>query len=53
MAKLWILFALLATLAISTPAMAVYNWKGFPIQRGAADNAASCNGFLSTPSGNL
>ena len=37
MAKLWILFALLATLAISMPAMAVYNWDGFPIHREATD----------------
>jgi len=53
MAKLWMLCALLATFAISTPAMAAYNWDGFPIQRGAADNAASCNGIPSTPSDNL
>jgi hypothetical protein len=40
-----LLYALLAMFAISTQAMAVYNWDGFPMQREAADNAASCNGI--------
>lgn len=40
-------------LILCMPAMAMYNWDGFPIQRGAADNAASCNGIPSTPSDNL
>ncbi len=40
-------------LILCMPAMAMNNWDGFPIQREAADNAASCNSIPSTPSDNF
>ena len=36
----WLLYALLMSIVFSAPAVAMYDWNGFPMQGEAADNAA-------------